>query len=164
MTMQKSNIENWTAFGAVCLFTASAVSLSVPAAAATVRASAVFVAGGQFLPLSDASDACCYVERVRKNPRRAAAMDRAAKKLAARLDADTSGATFASLRLKHGLTQSSLAEKTGLKQSYLSRIENNRCTLSNETVDKLATVFGIGPLDVRAAFDRQWDFVEGLKS
>lgn len=87
-----------------------------------------------------------------------------AKKLAARLDADTAGATFASLRLKHGLTQSALAEKTGLKQSYLSRIENNRCTLSNDTVDKLAAVFGIGSLDVRAAFDRQWDFVEGLKS
>ena len=99
-----------------------------------------------------------------KNPRRAAAMDRAGKKLAARLDADTAGATFASLRLKHGLTQSALAEKTGLKQSYLSRIENNRCTLSNDTVDKLAAVFGIGSLDVRAAFDRQWDFVEGLKS
>ena len=91
-------------------------------------------------------------------------MDRAGKKLAARLDADTAGATFASLRLKHGLTQSALAEKTGLKQSYLSRIENNRCTLSNDTVDKLAAVFGIGSLDVRAAFDRQWDFVEGLKS
>lgn len=164
MTMQKSNIENWTAFGAVCLFTASAESFSVPAAASTVRSSAVLVAGKQVLPLSDASDACCYVERVRKNPRRAAAMDRAGKKLAARLDADTAGATFASLRLKHGLTQSALAEKTGLKQSYLSRIENNRCTLSNDTVDKLAAVFGIGSLDVRAAFDRQWDFVEGLKS
>ena len=74
------------------------------------------------------------------------------------------GQRFASLRLKNGLTQSALAEKTGLKQSYLSRIENNRCTLSNDTVDKLAAVFGIGPLDVRAAFDRQWDFVEGLKS
>ena len=163
MTMQKSNIENWTAFRAVCLFTASAVSFSAPAAAVTVRTSTVFVAGKQVLPLSDASDACCYVERVRKNPRRAAAMDRAGKKLAARLDTDTAGPTFASLRLKNGLTQSALA-KTGLKQSYLSRIENNRCTLSNDTVDKLAAVFGIGPLDVRAAFDRQWDFVEGLKS
>lgn len=164
MTMQKSNIENWTAFGAVYLFTASAVSFSAPAAAATIRTSAVLVAGKQVLPLSDASDACCYAERVRKNPRRAAAMDRAGKKLAARLDADTAGPTFASLRLKNGLTQSALAEKTGLQQSYLSRIENNRCILKNDTVDKLAAVFGIGPLDVRAAFDHQWDFVEVLKS
>jgi len=163
MTMKNSSFENWTAFGAACLFTASAVSVSAPVVS-TVKATAVLVAAGRVMPLSDASDAACYIERTRKNPRRAAAMDRAGKKLAARLEADTAGETFASLRLKHGLTQSALAKKTGLKQSYLSRIENNRCSLSNETVDKLATVFGIGSLAVRAAFDRQWDFVEGLKS
>lgn len=161
-TTNSKPTEQWTAFGAFCLFAASSVTVAAPQNTAFTTQS-VYFAHGQILPVTDTS-ANGYIERIRKNSRRKAAMDRASAKLADRLNREMGAETFASLRLKHGFTQSELAKKTGLRQSYLSRIENNRCTISNETADKLAAAFGIDGLAVRAALENQWDFLGAGKA
>ncbi|WP_315540434.1 helix-turn-helix transcriptional regulator [Eikenella corrodens] len=105
-----------------------------------------------------------YLAQVRRDPRRKAAMDRVSRKIAARLDANTSGMTIVSLRLLQGLTQSELAQKTGLPQPYLSRIENHRQSLYDQTVEKLAAALTVSPEEIRQAFNNQWQYLESLKS
>lgn len=46
-------------------------------------------------------------------------------------------------RKKAGLTQEELAEKSGLQQSHISRIENGKHSPSPYTLEKIATALGI---------------------
>jgi DNA-binding XRE family transcriptional regulator len=47
------------------------------------------------------------------------------------------------LRRKKGLTQTELAEKTGLPQSHISRIESGRLSPSRVTLEKLAAALDV---------------------
>ncbi|MBR3676555.1 MAG: helix-turn-helix domain-containing protein [Alphaproteobacteria bacterium] len=52
------------------------------------------------------------------------------------------------LRKKAGLTQEQLAEKIGISQVHLGRLENNARSMDLEQVEKIATALGCKPLDV----------------
>lgn len=95
-----------------------------------------------------------YITRTRQNPRRKEAMDKAAQKIAMQLSEQ--GETIVSLRLAKGFTQSELAHAAGLQQSYLSRIENQACTISDNNINKIATALNCTPEMVRTAFQRHW--------
>lgn len=45
-------------------------------------------------------------------------------------------------RVKQNLTQAQLAEKTGIRQSNISRIENGNCSPTVETLQQLAKGMG----------------------
>ena len=45
------------------------------------------------------------------------------------------------LRAVHGWSQDTLAELTGIHRTYISAIEQGRCNVSLETLDKLARAF-----------------------
>lgn len=47
------------------------------------------------------------------------------------------------LREQRGLTQVELAEKTGLKQSHICRLERGRHSPSHKTVEKIAEALGV---------------------
>ncbi|AUZ05319.1 putative transcriptional repressor [Vitreoscilla sp. C1] len=104
-----------------------------------------------------------YIAKVRANPRRKAAMDRASARIAVQLEAKM-GETIVSLRSRHGLTQQELAEKSQLKQSYLSRIENHKCSLHNTTVSKIASALGCTDEKICMAFSNQWKYLENKKA
>lgn len=59
------------------------------------------------------------------------------------------GKVLKGLREKSGLTQHQLAEKSGLLQSHISRIERGEYSPTNKTLTKLAAALGvpIGALD-----------------
>lgn len=164
MTTQNSAPEQWTVWGAVCTITLSAFATPVisPSPRTQTVSSACCIIAGKVQPLTQAADD--YTARVRQSPRRKAAMDKAAVKIAARLQKEAGGETVASLRMGKGLTQSELAKAAGMRQSYLSRIENNRQTIGNGNIAKLAAVLETSPLLLRAAFERQWDLIERSKS
>ena len=142
--------------GAVCVLTISAFAAAPLPRVQTVSGACCIIAG-KAQPLAQADG---YTARIRQNPRRKAAMDKAAAKIAARLQKEADGETVVGLRMAKGLTQSELAKAAGMKQSYLSRIENKRQTVSNDNIAKLATVLETSPLLLRAAFERQWDLIE----
>lgn len=158
MTTQNFTPEQWTTWGAVCTITVSAfAAVSAPPCTQTVS-SARYIVAGKAQPLTQA--AAGHTARVRQNPRRKAAMDKAAVKIAARLQEEAGGETVVGLRMGKGLTQSELAKAAGMQQSYLSRIENKRHTISNGNIAKLAAVLETSPLLLRTAFERQWDLIE----
>lgn len=45
------------------------------------------------------------------------------------------------LRAVHGWSQDTLAELSGIHRTYISTIEQGRCNVSLETLDKLARAF-----------------------
>jgi DNA-binding XRE family transcriptional regulator len=59
------------------------------------------------------------------------------------------GGTIRALRIKTGMTQEQLAEKAGLPQSHISRIENAQHSATNMTLEKIAKALGVevGKLD-----------------
>lgn len=50
--------------------------------------------------------------------------------------------TLVELRCKENLTQQQLAERTGLRQSNISRIENGTCVPSIQTLETIAKGLG----------------------
>lgn len=61
--------------------------------------------------------------------------------------------SFVSERIRHfraqaGLTQQELAEKAGLRQSHISRLEKGHHSPSGFTLDKIATALGIAVSDL----------------
>ena len=137
-------------------------AVAAPMAEATPRASsamptACYINGR---PVSACVSAGKYLNRVRSNPRRRAAMDRVAGRIADRLTQDMGGETIVSLRLRKGFTQSELAKAAGVQQSYLSRIEHNQYSLHTDTLSKLAAVLEVSVDEVRNAFNRQWEYLE----
>lgn len=64
-------------------------------------------------------------------------------------------APLAALRLKVGLSQAELAQRTGIRQPHLSRLENGRhATASVETLTRLAQALGVSLDEVNDAFQR----------
>lgn len=51
-------------------------------------------------------------------------------------------------RLERGLSQEELAQEAGLDRSYVSLLENERYSVSLDTLEKLAAVLKIEPLDL----------------
>lgn len=51
-------------------------------------------------------------------------------------------------RLSAGLTQNQLAEKSGVLQSTISRLERGQDSASPSTAEKLASVLGISELEI----------------
>ena len=52
------------------------------------------------------------------------------------------GEMVASYRLKHGLTQKELAEKSGITQTNISAYESGKRNLTRKAAEKLATALG----------------------
>lgn len=55
------------------------------------------------------------------------------------------GVRLRRLRQEKSLTQSQLAKLTGVRQSHISKIENNRSSVSIETLEKIANALGVSP-------------------
>jgi transcriptional regulator with XRE-family HTH domain len=66
-----------------------------------------------------------------------------------RLHSEYLGGTIKKKRTEKGLTQAQLAEKSGLQQSHISRLEAGRYSPSWKTLGKIAEALGIeiGDLD-----------------
>lgn len=78
------------------------------------------------------------------NPKRAAALSQARKKLAAvAYGRNPPNQSLAALRLAKGLSQAGLAQAIGTQQSYIARIEKNGSDLRAATIKKLANVLGV---------------------
>jgi len=56
---------------------------------------------------------------------------------------DFAGRKIKSLRKKAGLTQDQLAEKSGLPQSHISRLEHGEHSPSRVTLEKIASALGV---------------------
>ena len=164
--MKNCTPTNGTLFqiGTTLTVAVAACTVSTPTSATPVTHINCLRINGQIKcvkPISpNTTPAAEHIEHVRKNPRRKAAMDRAAAKIADKITRKAGGETFVSLRMKKGFTQSELAAAAGLRQPYLSRIENSKQSLHNETVQKLANALGVSPLEVRAAFEQQYEYME----
>lgn len=164
--MKNCTPTNGTLFqiGTTLTVAVAACTVSTPTSATPVTHINCLRINGQIKcikPISpNTTPAAEHIEHVRKNPRRKAAMDRAAAKIANKIALKAGGETFVSLRMKKGFTQSELATAAGLPQPYLSRIENSKQSLQDKTVQKLADALGVSPLEVRAAFERQYEYME----
>lgn len=55
------------------------------------------------------------------------------------------GAALKKLRLERGMSQEELAQKAGLKQSHVSRLEAGVHTPSDLTIQRLANALGVSP-------------------
>ena len=60
------------------------------------------------------------------------------------------GENTARIRREKGLTQETLAEKSGLSQQYISGLENGLRNPTIVTLFELATALGVGHLDLMA--------------
>ena len=76
-----------------------------------------------------------------KDPRKAAALARARKKIAGML-VDDASFSIAQLRLSKGLSQQQLAAKMGVKQPYIARIEKGE-DIKASTISNLAGALGV---------------------
>lgn len=84
-------------------------------------------------------------------PRRAAALERARQRLAKQVEA-VGPATLATLRLRCGLSQASLAAKIGNSQPSYSKIEAGKSDPQFTTLEKLAEALKVSLEDVVRAF------------
>lgn len=88
------------------------------------------------------------------NPKRAAALARARGRLAAQIEsAGTSECSLAALRLKKGMSQAMLAERMGVQQSYIARVESGSDDLKYSTIQRLAKALECSTSDVVEAID-----------
>jgi transcriptional regulator with XRE-family HTH domain len=55
----------------------------------------------------------------------------------------TLGKKLKKLRAEHNLSQPELAEKIGIEQSYLSKLENDKSVPSNEIFNNILQAFGL---------------------
>ena len=62
------------------------------------------------------------------------------------------GNIFREARLKNGLTQAGIAERLGISEKYISRIENGTDGVSNETLIKYMNILGITPNELYKEF------------
>lgn len=54
------------------------------------------------------------------------------------------------IRLSRGLNQEAVAKELGIKQNAYSKIETNQSKLSDATIEKLATIFGVSAEDIKS--------------
>ena len=151
-----ANKQTWQVIGSGLILVGSMAQTQV-ATAMPFQANIHYYQGTQELAITPTAN---YIERVRQNPRRKVAMDKVAQKIAQQLAQQ--GDTIVSLRLAKGLTQKELAKVTGLQQSYLSRIENQPCTISNHNIEKIAQALNSDSEAIRTAFSRHWQQMEQL--
>lgn len=53
------------------------------------------------------------------------------------------------IREEHGMTQTELAEKTGISRTTISKIENNEeAVVTTKTIAKIAAVFAVAPSEI----------------
>jgi transcriptional regulator with XRE-family HTH domain len=65
------------------------------------------------------------------------------------IDCDiTSGKVIKARRLTLGLTQSNIAEMTGMKTTFISAIENDKRTLGVQSAIRLAVAIGLHPSSI----------------
>lgn len=55
------------------------------------------------------------------------------------------GSRLRRLRQEKSITQAQLAKLIGVRQSHISKIENNRSSVSIETLEKIANALGVSP-------------------
>lgn len=101
--------------------------------------------------VTDNSPSCSRRERLSADPRKAAALQRARRKIARELDA-TSAFSLAKLRLNAGLSQVELAKLIGTQQPGIARLEKGLTEPVLSTIEKLAEAFGVSPETVLTAF------------
>ena len=58
------------------------------------------------------------------------------------MEKKTIGKFISALRRANGMTQKELAEKTGIRQSNISRIESGACSPTSETLARIAAGLG----------------------
>lgn len=75
----------------------------------------------------------------------------------------TFGEKIKSLRLERQWTQPELAERLAIEQSWLSKIENDKCLPSSELLDGFATVFNMPLLELLEDVDAE-QLQKGLSS
>jgi len=77
-----------------------------------------------------------------KNPRRRRALAKARSWLA---DYSDEGRTLKHYRLKKGISQAALAEKAGMTQAHIARLESGQSDAQMSTVLRLASALGLKP-------------------
>ena len=90
-------------------------------------------------------------ERLSKDPRKLAALQRARRRIAQELD-DRSAFSITKLRLNAGLSQAELASMMGTQQPAIARLEKGQTEPQISTIERLAEVFGVPPEKVFNAF------------
>lgn len=92
--------------------------------------------------------------RIRSNPLRTAAIVKGRQRLAKVADHINPGfRPLSTLRLAAGLSQAELADKMGMKQPNIARLEKKPGDPSLSTLQKLATVLGVDIGEVVAAIE-----------
>jgi len=91
-----------------------------------------------FIPLDD------LLAEYEKDEEMRAAMTRARKRVAETMYHDEPHC-FSALRLKAGLSQAELAERSKTSQSHIARIEAGTTDPSTETIARLAEALGVAP-------------------
>ncbi|NLC36045.1 MAG: helix-turn-helix transcriptional regulator [Alcaligenaceae bacterium] len=92
-------------------------------------------------------------ERLSSDPKKAAALQRARRRIAQELS-DDSEFSVAKLRLNAGLSQAELANMMGTQQPAIARLEKGQTEPQLSTIEKLAEAFGVAPEKVLNAFIR----------
>jgi transcriptional regulator with XRE-family HTH domain len=54
------------------------------------------------------------------------------------------------IRLNRGLNQETVARELGITQNAYSKIETNQSKISDETIEKLANLFGVSSEDIKS--------------
>ena len=94
------------------------------------------------------------IAKSERNPQRAAALARARGRMAAKLNESGAPVTLASLRLRAGLSQATVASLIGNSQSSYSLIESGqRGDIFLSTSKKLASLFGVSLDEIDAAIE-----------
>ena len=102
-------------------------------------------------PYTEIDDVIAKSER---NPHRAAALARARGRMAEKLNESGAPVTLASLRLRAGLSQATVASLIGNSQSSYSLIESGqRGDIFLSTSKKLASLFGVSLDEIDAAIE-----------
>ena len=91
------------------------------------------------------------VRKHERDPRRAAALTRARKRLASQVEEVSQMVTLASLRLKAGLSQARVAELLGNSQPSYSLIESGRRDILHSTFEKLIEILQVSRDELAAA-------------
>lgn len=87
------------------------------------------------------------IEKREKNPRRAAALVRARKKIAGHIE-DAEVLSLARLRLSKGLSQQMVANAMGVKQPYIARIERGEDDIKISTIMNLSKALSESPATI----------------
>lgn len=90
-----------------------------------------------------------------KDPMRAASLAQARQKLGTWIGAEyPQGKWLAALRLKAGLSQTTLAERLGTQQSNVSRWENDPSDMQYSTIKKMAAALNVTTQSIFDALDQ----------